>query len=32
LELKEDPNRGVFVKDLTCFIVKTISEIEKLMQ
>ena len=32
LELKEDPNRGVFVKDLTCFIVKTIGEIEKLMQ
>ncbi|CDW81221.1 kinesin motor domain containing protein [Stylonychia lemnae] len=32
LELKEDPNKGVFVKDLTCFVVKTISEIEKLMQ
>ena len=28
LELKEDPNKGVFVKDLTCFIVKTIEEIE----
>jgi kinesin family protein 3/17 len=32
LELKEDPNKGVFVKDLTCFIVKSIGEIEKLMQ
>lgn len=31
LELKEDPNKGIFVKDLTCFIVKTIGEIEKLM-
>ncbi len=31
LELKEDPNKGVFVRDLTCFIVKTIEEIEKLM-
>jgi len=31
LELKEDPNKGVFVKDLTCIIVKSISEIEKLM-
>ncbi len=32
LELKEDPNKGVFVKDLTCYIVKSISEIEKLMK
>lgn len=24
LDLKEDPNKGVFVKDLTCFIVKSI--------
>ena len=32
LELKEDPNKGVFVKDLTCFIVKSIGEIERLMQ
>ena len=32
LELKEDPDKGVFVKDLTCYIVKTIGEIEKLMQ
>jgi kinesin family protein 3/17 len=31
LDLKEDPNKGVFVKDLTCFIVKSIPEIEKLM-
>ena len=31
LELKEDPNKGVFVKDLTGCIVKSISEIEKLM-
>jgi hypothetical protein len=32
LELKEDPNRGgLFVKDLTCCIVKSIPEIEKLM-
>jgi kinesin family protein 3/17 len=32
LELKEDPSRGgVFVKDLTCTIVKSIPEIEKLM-
>ena len=26
LELKEDPNSGVFVKDLTCSIVKSIPE------
>jgi kinesin family protein 3/17 len=33
LELKEDPNRGgVYVKDLTCCIVKSIPEIEKLME
>lgn len=32
LELKEDPNRGgVYVKDLSCCIVKSIPEIEKLM-
>ncbi len=32
MELKEDPNRGgVYVKDLTCCIVKSIPEIEKLM-
>lgn len=31
LDLKEDPNKGVFVKDLTCCIVKSIVEIEKLM-
>ena len=28
LELKEDPNKGVFVKDLTCCIIKSIPEIE----
>jgi len=31
LELKEDPNRGLFVKDLNCLIVKTIPEMEKAM-
>ena len=31
LELKEDPNKGIFVKDLNCFIVKSIPEIEKAM-
>jgi len=31
LELKEDPQKGVFVKDLTGCIVKSIPEIEKLM-
>lgn len=31
LDLKEDPNKGVFVKDLTCLIVKSIPEIEKAM-
>ena len=31
LDLKEDPNKGVFVKDLTTIIVKSIPEIEKLM-
>lgn len=31
LELKEDQNKGVFVKDLTCLIVKSIPEIEKAM-
>jgi kinesin family protein 3/17 len=29
--LKEDPNKGVFVKDLTQCIVKSIAEIEKIM-
>ena len=33
LELKDDPNRGgVYVKDLTCCIVKSIPEIERLME
>ena len=31
LELKEEPNSGVFVKDLTCIIVKSIPEIERAM-
>ena len=31
LELKEDPNKGVYVKDLNCIIVKSIPEIEKAM-
>ena len=31
LDLKEDPDKGVFVKDLTCLIVKSIPEIEKAM-
>ena len=31
LELKEDPNKGVFVKDLNCLIVKSIPEIERAM-
>lgn len=31
LELKQDPQKGVFVKDLTCLIVKSIPEIEKAM-
>ena len=31
LDLKEDPNKGVFIKDLTCLIVKSIPEIERAM-
>ena len=31
LDLKEDPNKGVFVKDLNCLIVKSIPEIERAM-
>ena len=31
LEVKEDPNKGIFVKDLTCKICNSIAEIEKLM-
>jgi hypothetical protein len=31
LELKEHPDKGLFVKDLQCLIVKTIPEIEKAM-
>jgi len=29
--LKEDPNKGVFVKDLTWLMIKSIPEIEKAM-
>jgi len=32
LDLKEDPQKGVFVKDLTCIIVKSIPEIERAME
>ena len=31
LDLKEDPEKGVFVKDLRCLIVKSIPEIERAM-
>lgn len=31
LDLKEDPNKGVYVKDLTCIIVKSIPEMERAM-
>ena len=31
LDLKEDPNKGLFVKNLSCLIVKSIPEIEKAM-
>lgn len=31
LEVKEDPNKGIFVKDLTTKICNSIAEIEKLM-
>jgi hypothetical protein len=31
LELRDDPQRGLFVKDLNCLIVKSIPEIEKAM-
>ena len=31
LDLKEGPSSGVFVKDLTCIIVKSIPEIERAM-
>jgi len=31
LELKEDPDKGVFIKDLTQGVVKSIPEIEKYM-
>jgi hypothetical protein len=31
LDIKEDPNKGIFVKDLTWIMVKSIPEIEKAM-
>lgn len=31
MDLKEDPNKGVYVKDLTCLIVKSIPEMERAM-
>lgn len=31
LEIKEDPQRGTFVKDVTTVIVKTVKDIERLM-
>ena len=31
LDLKEDPNKGIFVKDLTWLMIKSIPEIEKAM-
>ena len=30
--MKEDPNKGIFVKDLTCKVCKSIPEIEELME
>ena len=32
MDLKESPDKGVFVKDLTMNIVKTTGEMEKLME
>ena len=32
LDVKEDPGKGIFVKDLTCKICKSIPEIEDLME
>ena len=32
LDVKEDPNKGIFVKDLTCKICNSIAEIEELME
>jgi len=32
LELKENPDTGVYVKDLTSFVVKSAQEIDNVMQ
>jgi len=31
LQIKEDPNKGIFVKDLTTVIVKCVPELEKML-
>jgi kinesin family protein 3/17 len=31
LQIKEDPNKGIFVKDLTTVIVKSVPELEKML-
>lgn len=31
LSIKEDPNKGIYVKDLTTVIVKSVAEIEKIL-
>lgn len=31
LDLKEDPQKGIYVKDLSCYVVKSVKEIEKVM-
>lgn len=31
MELKESPDRGVFIKDLTINVVKSVAEMEKFM-
>lgn len=32
LEMKENPDSGVYVKDLTCFVVKSVPEIRKVLE
>ena len=31
MQVKEDPNKGIFVKDLTTVIVKSVPELEKML-
>ena len=31
MQIKEDPNKGIFVKDLTTVIVKSVPELEKML-